>query len=64
MPVMGRIFDRIERRVLTTVITVALTIASLAAAIVIIPLGFVAVGELTGWYRIEDHMCKLPEECK
>ena len=22
------------------------------------------IGTATGWYQIEDHMCKLPEQCQ
>jgi hypothetical protein len=36
------------------------------AALLLIPVGFLAaawIGDATGWYRVEDYMCTIPEGC-
>ena len=44
--------------------TVFISISTALLLIVVSPLGILAaalIGQTTGWYRIEDHMCTLPD---
>ena len=59
---MGKTFVRIERYALITIVTAALTIVALVSLSALGLVAFLSVGDLTGWYRIEDHMCKLPQD--
>ena len=46
------------------------SLAAIALAVLFQPLSVVglvvvaSIGDVTGWYRVEDYMCTIPQECE